>query len=58
MQNISVLIYDYQSGLLSLEQLASALQISMRETMKMLSVQGVAVIDYDFDEDLALAEQI
>lgn len=58
MQNISSLIYNYQSGLLTLEQLASALQISMRETMKMLSVQGVAVIDYDFDEDLALAEQI
>jgi predicted HTH domain antitoxin len=58
MQNISSLIDDFQSGLLTLEQLASALQSSMRKTMKMLFVQGIAVIDYDFDEDLALAEQI
>jgi predicted HTH domain antitoxin len=54
----SLMIRSYEEGLISLGQLASALEMSKRDAMKMLSLQGINVIDYDFDEDLALAERI
>jgi predicted HTH domain antitoxin len=54
----SLMVRAYQDGLLSLGQLASALKMSKRQAMKLLSLQGIDVIDYDFDEDLALAERI
>lgn len=48
----ALLIDAYQKSLLSLGQLSKALALSKRETMKMLSLAGVDVIDYDFREEL------
>jgi predicted HTH domain antitoxin len=52
----SLMIDAYHKGYLSLGQLAEALGMEKQETMKMLSMMGVDVIDYDFAEDLAFAE--
>ena len=52
----SLMIDAYRKGHLSLGQVAEALAISKRETMKMLSLMGIDVIDYDFEEDLKFAE--
>jgi predicted HTH domain antitoxin len=52
----SLMIDAYRKGYLSLGQLAKALETGKRETMKMLSLMGVDVIDYDFGEDLKFAE--
>ena len=48
----------YAKGYLSLGQVADALGQSKAETFKMLSALGIEVIDYDFEEDLALAEKL
>ena len=42
----------YKKSLLSLGQLSKALNISKKETMKMLSLMGIDVIDYDFKDEL------
>ena len=54
----SLMIDAYQKGLLSLGQLAEALDISKEKAMKLLSSMGVDVIDYDFDEDLQTVEKL
>lgn len=54
----SLMIDAYEKGLLSLGQLAQALDISKEKAMKLLSDMGVDVIDYDFDEDLQTVEKL
>ena len=48
----ALLIDAYEKSLLSLGQLSKALDMSKRETMKMLSLSGIDVIDYDFKDEL------
>ena len=48
----SLMIDAYKKGLLSLGQVASALEIPKEKVMKMLSTMGIDVIDYDFNDDL------
>jgi len=48
----ALLIDAYEQSLLSLGQVSKAFNMSKRETMKMLSLAGVNVIDYDFKDEL------
>ncbi len=48
----ALMIDAYEKSLLSLGQLSKALDMSKRETMKMLSLSGIDVIDYDFKDEL------
>jgi predicted HTH domain antitoxin len=48
----ALMIDAYQKSLLSLGQLSKALGISKMEAMKLLSLSGVDVIDYDFMDEL------
>ena len=42
----------YKKSLLSLGQLSTSLDISKKEAMKMLSLLGIDIIDYDFMDEL------
>ena len=48
----SLLIDAYKNSLISLGELAKALNMSKEEALKFLSSLGVDVVDYDFNEDL------
>ena len=48
----ALMIDAYEKSLLSLGQLSKALELSKRETMKMLSLANINIIDYDFKEEL------
>ena len=48
----ALMIDAYQKSLISLGQLSKALNISKRETMKLLSLSGIDIIDYDFMDEL------
>ena len=48
----ALMIDAYEKSLLSLGQLSKALELSKRETMKMLSLADIDIIDYDFKEEL------
>ena len=48
----ALMIDAYEKSLLSLGQLSKALDMSKRETMKILSLWGIDVIDYDFKDEL------
>ena len=48
----ALMIDAYEKSLLSLGQLSKALDLSKRETMKMLSLSGIDMIDYDFKDEL------
>jgi predicted HTH domain antitoxin len=48
----ALMIDAYQKSLLSLGQLSKALNLSKKETMKLLSLSGIDVIDYDFMDEL------
>ncbi len=48
----ALMIDAYKKSLLSLGQLSKALNTSKKETMKMLSLMGIDVIDYDFKDEL------
>ena len=48
----ALMIDAYKKSLLSLGQLSKALNISKKETMKMLSLMGIDVIAYDFKDEL------
>ena len=54
----ALLIEAYRNELLSLGQLASSLDISRREAMKMLSLMGIDVIDYDFEEERSTLDEL
>jgi len=53
-----VLIKAYKKGDLSLGQLSKALNLSYLETMKILGILGVPVIDYDLDDDIETIEKL
>ena len=48
----ALVIDAYEKSLLSLGQLSKVLNLSKKETMKMLSLSGIDVIDYDFKDEL------
>jgi len=48
----ALMIDAYAKSLLSLGQLSKALNLSKKETMKLLSLSQIDVIDYDFMEEL------
>jgi len=48
----SLLIDGYKSGNISLGQLSIALDISKQKTMKLLSMMGIDIIEYDFNDEL------
>jgi len=48
----ALMIDAYKKSLLSLGQLSKALNLPKRETMKLLSLSGIAIIDYDFIDEL------
>ena len=51
-------IKGFQSGDLSLGQLSRSLGKSQRETMKLLGFLGVAIADYDLEEDLSAIDEL
>jgi predicted HTH domain antitoxin len=48
----ALMIDAYKKSYLSLGQFAKALDKSHEEAMKLLSLMGVDVIDYDFEDDM------
>ncbi len=48
----ALMIEAYEKSLLSLGQLSKALDMPKIETMKVLSLSGIDVIDYDFKDEL------
>jgi len=54
----SLLIEGYKKGDLSLGQFCKAMDVSEESGMKILSLMGADVIDYDFNDDLALIESL
>lgn len=54
----SLMIDAYQKGLLSLGQVANALNLSKKKAMKLLSSMGIDVIEYDFKDDLKGLESL
>ena len=48
----ALMIDAYKKGYLSMGQFASALNINHEEGMKLLSMMGIDVIDYDFEDDM------
>jgi predicted HTH domain antitoxin len=54
----ALLTKAYKQGDLSLGQLSTALKMSKKETMNMLSMLGIDVIDYDFKDDLKTLEKL
>ena len=54
----ALLIEAYRNELLSLGQLASSLGIGRREAMRMLSLLGIDVVDYDFEEERSTLDEL
>jgi predicted HTH domain antitoxin len=52
----ALLIAAYKKADLSIGQFSKAMQLSHDEAMRLLSMMGIDVIDYDFDDDLQLFE--
>ncbi|SFV90667.1 hypothetical protein MNB_SV-4-1383 [hydrothermal vent metagenome] len=48
----SLMLDAYKKGLLSLGQMAEALNISKEKAMKLLSTMGIDVVEYDFKDDM------
>jgi len=48
----ALMVDAYQKGYLSIGQFANSLDIDHQEAMKLLSLMGVDVIDYDFNDDM------
>jgi hypothetical protein len=48
----ALLLDAYKNSLLSLGQLSKSLKISKKETLLVLSLMGIDVIDYDFKDDM------
>jgi len=51
-------VKGFQNGDLSLGQLSRALGKNQRETMKLLGFLGVAIADYDLEEDLSAIDAL
>jgi len=48
----ALMVDAYKNGYLSLGQVAKALDLDKEKTIKLLSVMGLDVIDYDFNDDM------
>jgi len=48
----ALVIEAYKNSIISLGQLCSSLSMSKKKAMKVLSLMGVSVVDYDFNDDL------
>ena len=48
----ALMIDAYKKGYLSMGQFANALELNHEEAMKLLSMMGIDVIDYDFEDDM------
>lgn len=53
----SLLIDGYKDGNISLGQLAKSLDISKQKAMHLLSMMGIDVVAYDFEDDLKTVEK-
>ena len=54
----ALMIDAYEKSLLSLGQLSQSLDISKMEAMKMLSLSGIDVIDYDLRDELEYLDSL
>ena len=54
----SLLIDGYKSGILSLGQLSNSLNISKQKAMRLLSMMGIDVIDYNFDDEMGTLDSL
>lgn len=54
----ALLIEAYKKADLSMGQFRKAMQLSQDEAMRLLSMMGVDVIDYDFNDDLSLLDRL
>ncbi len=54
----ALLVEAYKKSDISLGQLSKAMQITSDEAMRLLSMMGVDVIDYDFNDDMALLDRL
>ena len=54
----ALLIEAYKKGDLSMGQFRKAMQLSQDEAMRLLSMMGADVIDYDFNDDLSLLDRL
>ena len=48
----ALMVDAYKKSYLSVGQFSKALNMSQEEAMKLLSMMGVDVIDYDFEDDM------
>jgi predicted HTH domain antitoxin len=48
----ALMVDAYKKSYLSMGQFSKALNISHEEAMKLLSIMGIDVIDYDFEDDM------
>jgi predicted HTH domain antitoxin len=48
----SLLIDGYKNGNISLGQLSKSLDVSKQKAMNLLSMMGIDIIDYDFEDDI------
>jgi predicted HTH domain antitoxin len=48
----ALMIDAYKKGYLTIGQFAKALNIDHKEAMKLLSLMGIDVIDYNFEDDM------
>jgi len=54
----SLLIEGYKNGIVSLGQLSKAMDISKQKAMKLLSMMGIDIIDYDFEDDMKILDSL
>jgi predicted HTH domain antitoxin len=48
----SLLLDGYKSGNLSLGQLSKAMDIPQQKAMHLLSMMGINIVEYDFEDDM------
>jgi len=48
----ALMVDAYKKGYLSMGQFANSLNMNHEEAMKLLSMMGIDVIDYDFEDDM------
>ena len=53
-----LLIDRYKNGDISLGQLSKAMDISKQKDMKLLSMMGIDIIDYNLNDDLKILNKI
>ena len=54
----ALLIEAYKNSSISLGQFSNALSLTKKKSMKVLSLMGISVIDYDFNDDLKLLNDL